>query len=245
MILSVSEISQIAGNDQHRMDNQIPEGMIQAAEKVIDQIKQAAGKGASLICFPQWFVGFGNVDNIPNDTIIKISDAAKENKIDVVTGTFRIPGIGMKSKPVSVMISRNGEVLGLQGKKNLYPLEEQWQLSTDEIEAFNTESGRIIISHGDDAVDPEVYNRVKEMKPDIWVLQTNEAINIKKYYPDAASFLHIIKLRARELSCVVCVPMLKGEFMHVDYRGGSFVVKGSGDVYSYGSGEGDLFILKV
>jgi len=117
MVLSVSEVRQIAGNDQHRMDNQIPAGMIKATEKVVEQIKQAAGEGASLICFPQWFVGFGNVDTVPNDTIGKISEVAKENKIDVVTGTFRIPGVGMKSKPVSVMINRNGEVMGYRVKR--------------------------------------------------------------------------------------------------------------------------------
>lgn len=228
--IAISEIKQIEGNDQHRMDNQISNGVRTALKKIIQQIDECGQNDVSLVCFPQWFIGFGSVLEYPNEITEAISIAAKNNKLNVVTGTFRTPGIGMKSKPVSLFINHEGKIVGEQGKKNLYELEEQWQLSTDDINVFESQLGKIVISHGDDCIDPKIYEQIKKIKPTIWVLQTNDAINTNKFEACNLSFEKLIEVRSKELGCTVCAPMLNGEFMHINYSGGGFICNYLGEI---------------
>jgi len=230
MRIAISEIKQIVGNDQHRMDNRISNGVRTALNEVIKQIYECGKNNVSLICFPQWFIGFGSVLNYPNEITEMISSAAKKFKIDVVTGTFRIPGVGMKSKPVSLFINNQGKILGEQGKKNLYKLEEQWQISTDSIHTFESQLGKIVISHGDDCIDPVIYKKIRDIRPDLWILQTNDAIDTNKFETNNLSFEQIVKKRNKKLKCTICVPMLNGEFMHANYHGNGFICNKSGEI---------------
>jgi predicted amidohydrolase len=241
--IAISGIKQIVGNDQHRMDNRISDGVRTALNTVTKQIYECGKNDVSLVCFPQWFIGFGSVIEYPNEITEAISVAAKNNKLDVVTGTFRTPGFGMKSKPVSLFINHEGKIVGEQGKKNLYELEEQWQLSSNDVNVFESQLGKIVISHGDDCVDPNVYEQIKKIKPNIWVLQTNDAINTGKFEACSLSFEELAKLRSRELECTICAPMLNGEFMHVNYSGDGFICDSLGKTIKI-SGSKELLLYR-
>lgn len=242
--IAISQIAQVAGNDQHRMDNQITEGMQMTMDKCLQQVEFAGKNGCALICFPQWFVGFGVITELPNQFTDNIAALAKQYKINVVTGTLRTPGLGMKSRQCSAIINDNGEFMGIQEKKYLYSMEEQWFLNNEELTYFDTSIGRIVINHGDDCVAPDIYVEVKKMKPDILVLQTNDAVDVKKYLGIEDELRNVIKARAKELQCTICVPMLNGEFMHVGYHGESFVSDKEGNVKVI-SAEKELMIVNV
>lgn len=240
MRIALVETTQLPGNDIHPMDNSIPDGMRRAAEAASGKICEAAAAGAELICFPQWFVGFGNIAPIPNKITQVIQNAARDNRMVVVTGTFRTPGVGMKSHQCSLVIDQTGEVVSIQEKRNLYPLEEQWQLSSPEINPGHTSIGRVVISHGDDAADSCVYEAVRNLSPHVWVLQTNDALDVTKWVRRPMAFRELVAQRAQELNAVVVCPMLKGEFMHVEYTGGSFIATTEGHILELTPGSSTL-----
>lgn len=222
MKIAISQISQIPGNDQHRMDNMYTETMQEALDRAIKHVESASERGCNLICFAQWFIGFGIREEIPNVISDRLSEAASKHKINIVTGTLRLPSLGIKTKQVSVMIDDKGEVKGYQEKRNLYQAELQWFTPGDDINSYETSVGRIVISHGDDCLELDVYEEVKALKPDIWVLQTNNLINPEKIMGVSDSFVDIVSKRSEELGCTICVPMMLGYFLQVDYKGESF-----------------------
>ncbi|KOY65413.1 carbon-nitrogen hydrolase family protein [Clostridium sporogenes] len=243
MKIAISQLNQIPGNDQHRLDNNITNQLIMAVNKAVEHIRISGEKECDLICFPQWFVGLGVKEEIPNQITEKISQAAKKYNIKVITGTFRIPSDGLKSRQCSLFINENGEIKGCQEKKNLYALEIQWYDSNDEISYFDTSIGRIVISHGDDCLDLDVYQKVQKIKPDIWVLQANSLINPEKIIKSKESFKDAVCKRSQEIECTCAIPMMLGEFLHVNYTGGSFFVK-DGNVMKSIEDEEELLIYE-
>ena len=103
MRIMVCEPVQLSGNDQHRMDNAIPDKMLQAAQSACELIRDAGSADADLVCFPQWFVGFGNIAGFPNEITGLLQQAAQDSGVVVATGTFRAPGSGMKSRQCSLL----------------------------------------------------------------------------------------------------------------------------------------------
>ena len=92
--------------------------------------------------------------------------------------------------------------------------------------------GRVVISHGDDAADPVVYERVRALQPDVWVVQTNDMIDVPKWTGHQIGFRDLVAQRAQEMTAPLACPMLKGEFMHVTYSGGSFLACPDGRIHS-------------
>ena len=232
MRIMVCEPVQLSGNDQHRMDNAIPDKLLQAAQSACELIRDAGSADADLVCFPQWFVGFGNIAGFPNEITGLLQQAAQDSGVVVAIGTFRAPGSGMKSRQCSLLLDTTGEIVLVQQKRNLYPLERQWQLASEEIRCAQTAVGRVVISHGDDAADPVVYERVRALQPDVWVVQTNDMIDVPKWTGHQIGFRDLVAQRAQEMTAPLACPMLKGEFMHVTYSGGSFLACPDGRIHS-------------
>ena len=79
MRIMVCEPVQLSGNDQHRMDNAIPDKMLQAAQSACELIRDAGSADADLVCFPQWFVGFGNIAGFPNEITGLLQQTAQDS----------------------------------------------------------------------------------------------------------------------------------------------------------------------
>ncbi len=244
MKIALSQIKQIQGNDQHRMDNMFTETMQEALNKAVRNIELARKQNCDLICFSQWFIGFGIREEMPNVISDQLTEAAAKHNINIVTGTLRLPSLGIKTNQVSVMIDNKGEIKGYQGKRNLYQAELQWFTPEEDINSFETVVGRIVISHGDDCLNSEVYEEVKKLKPDIWVLQANHLISPEKILGVSDNFENVICRRSEEMGCVICVPMMLGYFLQVDYRGGSCIFN-KGNKIAGMNDEEDMLICEI
>lgn len=224
MKIAISQLLQIQGNDQHRLDNTVTPSINDALVKVLEHIESAAKQNCDLICFGQWFIGLGLREEIPNKFTDEICKYALKYKINIATGTFRVPYEGMKSRQFSLMINNEGKILAKQEKKYMYNMERNWYKSEDRIYMVNTNIGNVVISHGDDCFEDERYEIIKELKPDIWVIQTNSNVNLQRILKRNTSIKEAVVERSKELNCTICVPMMLGEFYQKYYTGGSFIV---------------------
>ena len=78
--------------------------VLQSLERAVQQMRQAASHGADLMVFPEWFLGVNPVDILPNRLTARLSHAARELSLTVITGTLRAldPATGKKQQKGSI-----------------------------------------------------------------------------------------------------------------------------------------------
>ena len=100
-------------------------------KKSIEIVGEAAGKGADLVCFPEFQMAFSSAnqsamqlasiaETIRGNFISKLAVAAKKNKIGVVATIYEKSGRPQRVHDTAVMISPVGKVSSVYRKLHLY-----------------------------------------------------------------------------------------------------------------------------
>ncbi|KOY65400.1 carbon-nitrogen hydrolase family protein [Clostridium sporogenes] len=215
-------------------------------KKVLEIIPKVIDKGADVICFSEWFLGTNPPDQVPNKFTNMLSEYAKNNNISIITGNFRIQidDVGKKFIQMSLVINNKGEIILKQGKINLYKAEKHWFIPGEDINYCELSGlGKVVVTSGLDSTDIEVYNKVKELKPSIWVAQANEFL----FNNDEVGYdklVDIYKERSLEMNCTIVVPMILGSMFGAKYEGRSFIIK-NGELVSTAGKEEELLFYDI
>ena len=100
-------------------------------EKSVDFIAEAAGKGAELVCFPEFQMGFspatqsaaqlaGVAETVKGNFVSTLAAAAKKNRIGIVAAIYEKSGRPNRVYDTAVMISPAGKVSAAYRKLHLY-----------------------------------------------------------------------------------------------------------------------------
>lgn len=100
-------------------------------KKSIDFIAEAAGKGADLVCFPEFQMAFspgsqsatqlaGIAETVRGSFISTLAAAAKKNKIGVVATIYEKSGKSNRVYDTAVVVSSTGKVSSVYRKLHLY-----------------------------------------------------------------------------------------------------------------------------
>lgn len=117
----------------------------EAAGAVIDAVGQASALGADILCLPEACLPGHRLqtDAVPSYTqreldaaLVQVAEAAGRFKIATVVGTERITPAG--TQITSVVIDRDGTILGRQTKTQLAPEEEQFYVPGHGRSVFTT-----------------------------------------------------------------------------------------------------------
>ena len=127
-------------------------------EKAISKIKEAASKGAQLVCLPELFVSqyfcqeedhdkFKLAEPIPGPTTEAISKAARDNNVAVIAGIFEKRARGLYHNSAAV-IDRSGKLLGVYRKMHIPDdphYYEKFYFAPGDLgfKAFETENGKL------------------------------------------------------------------------------------------------------
>ena len=98
-------------------------------EKAIKKIKEAASKGAQVVCLPELFMSeyfcqeedsenFKLAEPIPGPTTDALSKTAKENNVSVIAGIFEKRARGLYHNS-AVVIDNSGKLLGIYRKMHI------------------------------------------------------------------------------------------------------------------------------
>jgi predicted amidohydrolase len=107
--------------------------MDEAVVAVVEAIEQASALGADIVCLPEACLPGHRVqaDTVPSYTqqqlgeaVAEAADAARRYRVATVVGTERVTPAGIQI--ASIVIDRDGEILGQQVKTQLDPEEEQF-----------------------------------------------------------------------------------------------------------------------
>ena len=127
-------------------------------EKAIKKIKEAASKGAQVVCLPELFMSeyfcqeedpenFKLAEPIPGPTTDAISKAAKENNVSVIAGIFEKRARGLYHNSAAV-IDNSGKLLGVYRKMHIPDdphYYEKFYFAPGDLgfKAFDTEHGKL------------------------------------------------------------------------------------------------------
>lgn len=100
-------------------------------KKSVDFIAEAAGKGAGLVCFPEFQMAFspgsqpaselaGIAETVRGNFVSSLAAAARKNKIGVVAAIYEKSGRSNRVYDTAVMISPAGKVSSVYRKLHLY-----------------------------------------------------------------------------------------------------------------------------
>ena len=215
-------------------------------KSVLEYLAKTSKLNVDLVCFQEWFLGTNPPDKIPNKFTQMLSDFAIKNKVMIATGNMRvqIDKIGKKFIQLSCLIDKNGEIVIKQQKNNLYKGELPWyEGASNQLESYSDDSNVFIVTSGFDSVNENIYSKIKEKRPNIWVAQANEFVfdaNVGMY----DKLVNIINKRSQELSCTIIVPMILGNFYGANYSGRSFV-SNKGTVLSEIGSLPDILVCEV
>jgi len=127
-------------------------------DKAIKRIKEAASKGAQVICLPELFKSqyfcqkednenFNLAETIPGSTTNAISRAAKENSATVIAGIFEKRARGLYHNS-SVVVDSSGKLVGVYRKMHIPDdphYYEKFYFTPGDLgfKAFDTEHGKL------------------------------------------------------------------------------------------------------
>lgn len=120
-----------------------PESPESSVEDAVAAIGRAAEEGAAIVCFPECFVpGYRtpNRDVPPADQAFldrawaRVAEAAKRASVAVVLGTERV--VDGRPRLCALVVSTEGEIVGVQDKVQLDPSEEAFYAPGDERRLF-------------------------------------------------------------------------------------------------------------
>ncbi len=134
--------------------------------KAVKFIKEAAEKGAQIVCLPELFVTGYNLEILENkivelgleyyDYIKKeLSQAAKDNKVYVIGGFGEKRELAGTLYNSAVLFDDNGDVVGSFAKTHLWALERFYFREGNEYPVFDTKYGKIGIMICYDSGFPE------------------------------------------------------------------------------------------
>ncbi len=127
-------------------------------EKAISRIKEAASKGAQVVCLPELFMSqyfcqeedlenFNLAEPIPGPTTDAISKAARENSVAVIAGIFEKRARGLYHNS-AVVVDKSGKLLGVYRKMHIPDdphYYEKFYFAPGDLgfKAFDTEHGKL------------------------------------------------------------------------------------------------------
>ena len=165
------------------------------ADRAVEMIREAASKGAKMVCFPEMFntgynfqllgEGFHNCgESIDGYTITHLQKTARECSCYVIapiTLETIVKGVFYNA---AVVIDDEGEVLGDYSKHHLWAAERYYFHAGEEIPVFDTKFGKIGVMICYDAGFPEVA-RILTLKgaellfmPSAWRIQDWDMWNL-------------------------------------------------------------------
>ncbi len=132
-------------------------------ERAIKLMEEAVEKKADIICLPELFIGAGTVEAIPGPTSNVLCDFAKENRVYIVPNIYeRKEGKKYSSIP---FIDRNGDIIGIYRKVQLFPWEEKFSGCTpgSTLDVYDTDFGKVGLMICHDLMLPEI-SRILTLK---------------------------------------------------------------------------------
>ena len=165
------------------------------ADRAVEMVREAAAKGAKIVCFPEMFNtgynfqligdGFHNCgETIDGHTITRLQKVAKECACDVIapiTLEKKVKGVFYNA---AVVIDDEGVVLGDYSKHHLWAAERYYFHAGEDIPVFDTKYGKIGVMICYDAGFPETA-RVLTLKgaelifmPSAWRIQDWDMWNL-------------------------------------------------------------------
>lgn len=127
-------------------------------------IKEAAGKNAQIIIFPEDFMTgsiFGDTKYLDQDHnfLKKFQSLAKKYRIDIVSGSW-MEAVGRSAMNTTSYIDSEGKVLGRYHKNHLYLSERNFLTPGTEVAVFDTAYGRAGLIICWDIMFPEIFQRM-------------------------------------------------------------------------------------
>lgn len=187
--------------------------------RAIRHMRQAASRGADIIVFPEWFLGLNPVEMMPNRFTERLSRAAQELNLAVVTGSIRSlePENGKKQQR-GLAVEADGTLAGSQAKMQFLPTERPWFEPGTGITPIPTRWGRFVLLLGLDALDPALWEECQEYKPNVVVMAANPRTSAERTALQELAVSRSLKARA----LVVLAPLM-GRFAGTHYLGGALV----------------------
>jgi len=185
------------------------------------QAENAARSGADMIIFHEWFLGVNPVGPIPNQVTDALCRMARENKIMVISGGIRYTDETGKILVGSLIIDKDGKIVGIQPKLHLYDNEKKWIAPGEVISPFKTEHGNIVILSGLDGIEAvhvsEVLNKIED-NIELIIFQCTE------FTKEASIKLSDLALNiSSKKQCYTIVAGLHGFFCEQKFLGESIV----------------------
>ncbi len=204
-------------------------------QRTVDQMRQAASHGADIVVFPEWFLGLNPVDVLPNRLTQRLSQAARELSIMVITGSLRSLDLSTGKKQQSgLVIDRDGSVAGEQAKIHFQPPEQPWFEPGVATSAIQTTWGRVAILLGLDGSDPERWEECVASNPDLVVMA---------HYADSPNrrteLQELAVSRSQTIDATVIFAPMMGRFSAVSYLPGALIAE-RGRILSLSDREGLL-----
>lgn len=190
-----------------------------AASRALEQIRYAASRGVDVMVFPEWFLGLNPVEVLPNRHTERLSRAARELNVMVVTGSIRAlePESGKKQQR-ALVIEPDGTLAGSHAKLLFQPTERPWFEPGPGVAAISTRWGRIVILPGPDALDEDIWVSTLELAPDLVVMAANP-----RTLAERGLVQELAIRRSQQISATVVVAPLTGRFSGATYVGGALI----------------------
>jgi len=207
--------------------------VLQSLERAVQQMRQAASHGADLMVFPEWFLGVNPVDILPNRLTARLSHAARELSLTVITGTLRTldPATGKKQQK-GLVINRDGSLAGDQCKCRFLPREQPWFEPGVQVSSISSDFGTVVILLGLDGSDPLRWQETLALDADIVVMAHSFTTT-----EDRQLIQEMAVSRSREIQGTVILAPLMGRFLGESYLPGALIAEG-GRILSASDREG-------
>ena len=181
-----------------------------------EYVAEAADQGADVVCFSEMFLGLTPLKPLPNAFVEGLCEAAASHAINVITGTIRAPtDVPRKAHLWNVVINRQGEIVGMQAKRIMYPGERAWFVPAGPTRLFELDFGPVVVLAGLDAFDASNAAWAASVRPSLLVLQTGASTD-----DGLALQAALCNVRAFEMGATVVTPGRLGTVMSFNFLGG-------------------------
>lgn len=205
----------------------------QSLERAVQHMHQAASHGADVMVFPEWFLGVNPVDVLPNRLTLRLSQAARELSLTVVTGSLRVLDLETgKKQQRGVVINRDGSIVGDQSKIRFQPREQPWFEPGIGMTRIPSDWGSVVILLGLDGSDSDRWRECRELSPDIIVIA--HSFDSAR---DRTAMQEFAVTQSLALDATVVLAPLMGRFLGVTYLPGALIAD-RGHILSVSDREG-------
>ena len=187
--------------------------------QALEMVPEAAREGADLLAFPEVFLFIGNregrlrvAEPLDGPTVSRFREAAAKHGILILLGSIheRIEGRDDKIHNTSVLIGRDGELIGHYRKINMFDLElpnltfkESDTIQRGDVPppVLETDIGRVGLSICFDMRFPDLYQHLRRAGAEIIFIPANFTA-----HTGAAHWEVMLRARAVETQCWVGAP---------------------------------------